>query len=199
MHTFSSKIFLSFFLLILMYNCNGQELNNSIPMKNRMAYVAGKFYPADKKELTTDLKKMFLDAKPKTVSNVIALISPHAGYVFSGTIAASAFNQIDSSQKFETIFILASSHTTSFEGASVYCDGNYDTPLGEVKVNTELALKLVKENGDIFRNFAPPHLTEHSIEVQLPFLQYKLGKEIKILPIILGTDNPPIVKKSQKF
>ena len=138
---------------------------------------------------------MFLDAKPKTVSNVIALISPHAGYVFSGTIAASAFNQIDSSQKFETIFILASSHTTSFEGASVYCDGNYDTPLGEVKVNTELALKLVKENGDIFRNFAPPHLTEHSIEVQLPFLQYKLGKEIKILPIILGTDNPADCKK----
>jgi len=164
-------------------------------MKNRMAYVAGKFYTADKKELMNDLIKMFKDAKPKTVSNVIGIISPHAGYMFSGTVAASAFNQIDSSHKFETVFIIASSHTTSFKGASVYCDGNYETPLGEVKVNTELALKLVKEHGDIIRNFAQPHLTEHSIEVHIPFLQYKMGKEIKILPVILGTDNPADCKK----
>ncbi|PIP54198.1 MAG: AMMECR1 domain-containing protein [Bacteroidetes bacterium CG23_combo_of_CG06-09_8_20_14_all_32_9] len=186
-------IIFALFLMLFMTNCNGQQ--KTTDMKNRKSYVDGKFYPADKTELSDELKKMFAAAKPKTAENVIAIISPHAGYVFSGQVAASAFNQIDTIKLYENVFIIASSHVMYFKGASVYCDGNYETPLGEVKVNTDLALKLAEDHSDILQNYPQPHLTEHSIEVQIPFLQYKFGKKLQIVPIILGTDNPADCKK----
>lgn len=179
--------------IIITLQCNGQQKNTN--MKNRKAYVAGKFYPEDKTELQEELKKYFANAKPNITNNTIAIISPHAGYVFSGQVAASAFNQIDINKEYENVFILASSHVMHFDGVSVYCDGNYETPLGEVTVNTTLANKLVKENGELIHNYPQPHYTEHSIEVQLPFLQYKLEKKLQIVPIILGTDNPADCKK----
>lgn len=179
--------------IIITLHCNGQQENTT--MKNRKAYVAGKFYPEEKAELQEELKKYFANAKPNLTNSTIAVISPHAGYVFSGQVAASAFNQIDINNDYENVFILASSHVMLFDGISVYCDGNYETPLGEVKVNTTLANKLVKENSDFIQNYPQPHFTEHSIEVQLPFLQYKFGKKLQIIPIVLGTDNPADCKK----
>lgn len=179
--------------IIITLHCNGQQKN--INMKNRKAYVVGKFYPEDKTELQEELKKYFVNAKPNLTNNTIAIISPHAGYVFSGQVAASAFNQIDVNKEYENVFILASSHVMLFDGVSVYCDGNYETPLGEVTVNTKLANKLVKENGELIHNYPQPHYTEHSIEVQLPFLQYKSEKKLQIVPIILGTNNPADCKK----
>ncbi|MBI5540597.1 MAG: AmmeMemoRadiSam system protein B [Bacteroidia bacterium] len=164
-------------------------------MKNRKAYVAGKFYPEEKTELLQELKKHFANAKPNLTNNTIAVISPHAGYVFSGQVAASAFNQIEINNNYENVFILASSHVMAFDGVSVYCDGNYETPLGEITVNTTLAKKLVLENSELIHNYPQAHYTEHSIEVQLPFLQYKLEKKLQIVPIILGTDNPADCKK----
>ena len=193
MRIFNLHIFI--FTLLLFGKCYSQEIINSNSMKNRIAYVAGKFYPSDKKELTSELKKAFENAKPKSTNNVVAVISPHAGYVFSATIAASAFNQIDTDKCYENIFILASSHQVAFNGSSVYCDGNYETPLGEVKVNVALAQKLLKEHGDIIKNYPQAHMGEHSIEVQLPFLQFKLGNKFQIVPIILGTDDPAECKK----
>ena len=131
---------------------------------------------------------------PKQSENVLAIIAPHAGYVFSGEVAASSFNQIDPDKKYENIFILASSHRMSFEGASIYNKGNYVTPLGTVKVNLELANKLLKEN-PVFTDKADAHIYEHSLEVQLPFLQYKLKTEFQIIPIILGTQSASTSKK----
>ncbi len=179
--------------IIITLHCNGQEKITN--MKNRKTFVAGKFYPEEKNALTSELKKYFENAKPNLTSNTIAIIAPHAGYVFSGQVAASAFNQIDVNNDYENVFILASSHVMLFDGVSVYCDGNYETPLGEVKVNTVLANKLVKENSNLLKNYQQPHYTEHSIEVQLPFLQYKFGEKLQIIPIILGTDNPADCKK----
>ncbi len=184
-----------FSVLILLENCKGQKNTEMEKPINRPAYVAGKFYSADKRELTGDLKKMFLNAKPSTYLNVVAVISPHAGYVFSGTVAASAFNQVDNKKQYKNIFILASSHQVAFAGASVYCDGNYETPLGEIKVNTQLGKDMVNNHKDIFQNYTRAHMGEHSIEVQLPFLQYKLGNNFQIVPIILGTDDPAECKK----
>lgn len=153
---------------------------------NREPEFAGKFYPENKKELLDELKGLFNTAvisgnakKPK------AIISPHAGYIFSGQVAASAFNQIPDSAKFEKVFVLASSHQMRFKGASVYTSGNYKTPLGIVKVDKKLATTLAKN--EIFAGTEKAHSFEHSLEVQLPFLQYRLGKNFLLVAIIIGS------------
>ena len=153
--------------------------------------VAGKFYSGKKEHLEKELINLFGMAQGPEENSLLlrALISPHAGYIYSGEIAASAFNQIPSKNSYKRVFILASSHQMFFKGASVYTRGNYKTPLGEVKVDTRLAKKLVTEN-PILNDKVEPHEFEHSLEVQLPFLQYKLGRNFLIVPIILGTQLP---------
>lgn len=163
--------------------------------KNRKAAFAGKFYPGTKQELATQLKNLFEQAKPlKKYSTLRALIVPHAGYVFSGGVAASSYNQIPANVEYKRVFILASSHRYHFAGASVYSSGNYLTPLGEIKVDTELTSQLVNSS-PLFSDNTEPHLFEHSIEVQLPFLQHKFGDSILLVPIILGTGNADDCKK----
>ncbi|MBL7966035.1 MAG: AmmeMemoRadiSam system protein B [Prolixibacteraceae bacterium] len=154
--------------------------------QNRKAYAAGRFYTDNPAALKTQLQQLFAKAELRREgASPLAIVVPHAGYVYSGEVAASGFNQIDPNHKFEHIFVIGSSHTTSFQGASVYCDGNYETPLGIVKVDTELAKKLIAEN-KILKSYVEPHLYEHSLEVQLPFLQVHLKNDFRIVPIILG-------------
>jgi len=163
---------------------------------NRKPAVAGQFYPGTKKELQKELDGLFEKAKKWHESDGIlkALISPHAGYVFSGGVSASAFNQIPENQNYKRVFILASSHQFHFGGACVYTEGNYETPLGEVKVDLDLAKKL-DQSSNIFKHQTEAHNYEHSLEVQLPFLQYKLGNNFKLIPIILGTNSATDCKK----
>jgi AmmeMemoRadiSam system protein B/AmmeMemoRadiSam system protein A len=161
---------------------------------NRKPAVAGQFYPADPKELRNQLVELFAKAQPNQCSNVIAIIVPHAGYVFSGGVAASAFNQIDTGRSYDNIFVIASSHHELFDGASIYTDGNYLTPLGEVKVNLELARKLKKEN-KVFDFGSALHNNEHALEVELPFLQYHMKKDFSIIPIMVGTQKEGTCKK----
>jgi AmmeMemoRadiSam system protein B/AmmeMemoRadiSam system protein A len=184
-----------FFSIILFTTCNSQNYKDQDAqikeLKNRLPAVAGRFYPDDKTELEEELKSLFDQAKNPYVKDVLAIISPHAGYVFSGKVAASAFNQLDFEKKYDNIFLIGSSHTMYFEGASIYSVGNYITPLGEIKVNLQLAEKLITENQNI--NFVPEaHKSEHSLEVQLPFLQYKLKQPFQIVPIILGTQSEKV-------
>ncbi len=125
---------------------------------------------------------------------VLAVISPHAGYVFSGRMAATSFSQIDPDKQYNTIFVIGSSHRITFNGASVYNKGNYLTPLGEVKVDRTIANLLIDDYK--FFTFHPDaHDGEHSLEVQLPFLQYILKKDFKIVPIVLGTQDEGTCKK----
>jgi len=175
-------------------NCSSQDNRGESGLVDRKPAVAGQFYPADPNTLRADLSKLFAKALPKQAGTVLALISPHAGYVFSGQVAATSYNQLDPDKKYDNIFILASSHQMSFEGASIYNRGDYITPLGKVKVNLELANQLLKDY-PIFTSRADPHTYEHSLEVQLPFLQYKLKNEFRIIPIILGTQSPSASKK----
>ena len=154
--------------------------------QNRKAYAAGRFYNDNPDTLKAQLQQLFSGVEShRDGKTPLAIVVPHAGYMYSGEVAASGFNQIDPNQKFEHIFVIGSSHTTSFQGASVYCDGDYETPLGIVKVDTDLAKKLVAEN-KILKSYSEPHLYEHSLEVQLPFLQYYLKNDFSIVPIILG-------------
>jgi len=161
---------------------------------NREPVVSGKFYPSDPVKLKNDLQDFFdKTRKPKTYKNIVAVISPHAGYLFSGEVAASAFNQINPQADFENIFIIAPSHHASFNGASIYNIGNYNTPLGEVVVNTDIADKLISTN-PLFNFYGNAHKFEHSLEVQLPFIQFWLKKPFKIVPIIVGTQNNQSLK-----
>jgi len=164
-------------------------------LQNRKTYAAGRFYSNNPTELKSQLRQMFSKSESKKDENSpLAIVVPHAGYVFSGEVAAAAFNRIDPNRKFERIFIIGSSHTTSFSGASIYCSGHFETPLGLVKVDMDLAKKLVAEN-KILKDFPEAHASEHSLEVQIPFLQYHLKNDFKIVPIIIGgatadTDTP---------
>jgi MEMO1 family protein len=187
------------FWLILAFNlaapgCRPQEKKTLPPPVDRPMAVAGSFYPSDPAGLRSLLGEMFSKAKPSSVSNVVAVICPHAGYEFSGVAAASSYNQLDPDKQYDNIFIIGSSHHTSFMGASIYNIGDYQTPLGKVTVNREIANKLIGENA-VFTYNPEADRAEHSIEVQVPFLQYKLKKSFKLVPIILGTQSPESCKK----
>ncbi len=162
---------------------------------NRMPRFAGKFYPGSPAELQEELKALFDAVSEKTPDKMPrAIISPHAGYMFSGKVAAAAFSRIPENATFSKVFVLASSHRYSFGGAAVFGSGNYVTPLGEVETDKEIASVLVRSH-DVFRYHPGAHEYEHSLEVQLPFLQYRLGKNFQLVPIILGTDHPGDCKK----
>lgn len=156
---------------------------------DRKPAVAGQFYPDNPAQLEAQLSDLFMSAEPAELGNVIAIVSPHAGYVFSGQVAASAFNQVDDERSYENVFVIASSHHVSFDGASIYNIGDYLTPLGRVNVNQDLARKLVEEN-KVFTYRRDAHLHEHSLEVQLPFLQHRLGEGFSMIPIVIGTQDP---------
>jgi MEMO1 family protein len=164
-------------------------MNTSDTLLNRQPAVAGSFYPADPVEIRHELKSYFAKAPARDSENeVLGIITPHAGYVFSGEVAAAAFSQVDPNKNYKTIFVLGCSHRSSFQGASVYSIGNYITPLGVVETDLEVARKLVSENKVLA--FDPQyHREEHSIEVQIPFLQYYLKTHFKIVAIMLGTQD----------
>lgn len=161
---------------------------------DRQPYAAGRFYSSDRETLKKDLEGLFASCrKPGTNDRVRAIIAPHAGYVFSGKTAAAAFSAIPENATYDNIFIIGSSHVTAFDGASVYNTGDFITPLGTMKVNREIAARL-KENR-VFSNPVTPHAKEHSIEVQLPFIQYHLKNVPPIVPVIIGTDEEATIKK----
>jgi hypothetical protein len=114
---------------------------------------------------------------------LFALIVPHAGYVYSGQIAATAYKQIQG-MNFDTVVMIGVSHRAAIRGASVFKSGKYETPLGTVEIDAELAGELIEQDG-IF-SFSPnAHVIEHSLEVQVPFLQQVLS-DFKIVPILMG-------------
>ena len=168
------------------------EIKNKIP--DRKPAVSGKFYPADPQELEHTVKELFSKAKKRIATNPRGIISPHAGYVFSGLVAASAYNQLDESKQYDNIFIIGTSHHTYLKGASIYPGGHYIMPFGKIPVNGKIAQHLIDTYK--FFTFSPEaHLHEHSLEVQLPFLYYKLRHPFKIIPIIIGTYNIDIIKQ----
>lgn len=193
MHMKRNVVLLVVFLIIHS-SCHSQNTDKAMQTIDRKPAVAGQFYPGDAQVLKRDLEKLFAQAKPGPTPHLAALIVPHAGYVFSGKVAASGFNQIDPEASYDNIFILGPSHRAGFEGASVYDRGAYLTPLGRAEVNTELASELISKYP--FFSFRPEADTwEHDIEVQIPFLQYHLRKPFRIVPILLGTERPEVLQK----
>lgn len=164
----------------------------------RPAAFSDRFYEGDKQKLTLQLETLFKDETRNVVENlheeIRALIVPHAGYVFSGSVAAAGYSRLPTQNKYKRIFILASSHRFSFNGAAVFASGNYSTPLGEINVDTQFARDLMGKS-DLFFEHPDAHETEHSIEVQLPFLQHRLGNNFVLVPLLLGTHNAETCRK----
>lgn len=157
----------------------------------RKAVAAGRFYAGSKEELEQQLETCFLDerrgpgAKPegkKKENDVQGLIGPHAGYPFSGAIAAHAYQKLNGSKDVDTFIIIGPNHTGAGAEVAVSPKRSWQTPLGEVPVNRELADRL-QEKGIMEDERA--HQYEHSIEVQLPFLQYIYKDEFDFVPICM--------------
>ena len=127
----------------------------------RKPAVAGRFYPADREKLLEEVKACFEGAKPSVRQGKMpqALIVPHAGYIFSGRVAASGFAQLTADAEVKRVFILASSHQMHFPGASVYCSGDYETPLGVVTVDIETGRRLIEGN-NLFSGREDAHRSE---------------------------------------
>lgn len=150
----------------------------------RRPQVAGRYYPESSPILLNEVDRLIGNAKRvPLLGRMVAMIVPHAGYEFSGQVAAHAYKQLIG-QRFDTIIIIGPSHHRRFRGVSVWESGVYQTPLGDVPIDSELAKAIILQDEKIF--FDPDaHLKEHSLEVQLPFLQRSL-KGFKIVPILMG-------------
>ncbi|MBS1112337.1 MAG: hypothetical protein H6Q92_99 [Nitrospirae bacterium] len=147
--------------------------------------VAGTFYPADKKELKDTIDTFLSKAnRIPGEGNIIALISPHAGYRYSGQVAAYGYKHIQD-RDIRKIILIGQSHHEGFKGASVYTNGSFKTPLGNVEIDEKSAKKLLNENADV-KFYPEAFAKEHSIEVQLPFLQSML-KDFTIIPLLIGS------------
>ena len=150
----------------------------------RKPAVAGYFYPKDKENLTKTVDDFISNVKHEQIAGkIFGIMSPHAGYDFSGQVAAYSYRHIKDTQ-YDTVILLGPSHRVYFKGASV---GNWDayaTPLGKVKVNKEMVASLLSI-GEPFHFVEQAHIREHSIETQIPFLQRVL-KQFDIVPIVMG-------------
>lgn len=153
----------------------------------RPPYVAGSFYPGDKSALKKMIEKFMGEAK-KDIDFIdegryAGVLCPHAGYVYSGKTQAHSYYYLSNSPP-ETFVILGPNHTGRGLPVALMDKGLWETPFGEIKINEELASKIIEKSGFIGVD-SSAHKYEHSIEVQLPFLQY-IKKDITFVPICMG-------------
>lgn len=160
----------------------------------RQPAVAGRFYEDDPKKLQKHLETLFDDVSESCSNQTVsALILPHAGFVFSGQVAASGVAQLNPNNTYKTIFLIGASHRMGFDGASVFRGTSFFTPLGQVPVDTATTQTLIAASS-FFGHDPRSHIEEHSLEVQLPFLQYHFKNPFQIVPVLIGTRNASTCK-----
>lgn len=158
--------------------------------KVRQAGVAGLFYPADPVQLGKQLDGSFARVTlPESAGDVVALVSPHAGYQYSGDVAAHAYSTLKG-RRFKRVVVVGPTHLVGFSYSSVYDGSVYSTPLGRISVDQEFARRLAKKAPSIRlsgtgHDFEAGTRGEHSVETQLPFLQRVLG-EFVLVPVVMG-------------
>jgi len=148
--------------------------------------VADLFYPGQKGQLASLVDGYLAKAPsvPCSSEEIVALIAPHAGYRYSGRVAAHAYKQIHG-KDYEAVVVIGPSHSASFEGASLFEGTHYETPLGRVRIDKALNEALIRQDKG-FRYLSKAHEREHSLEVQLPFLQRSLS-DFSLVPILVGS------------
>lgn len=157
----------------------------------RKARFAGSWYPGDGAYLKNAIDEYIKSAEAEfspcssSASRPFprGLIVPHAGYVYSGQTAAGAFAQIKGC-RYKTVVVMAPSHRVPFSGAAIWPSGGFSTPLGQISVDEDFATELMK-NTSVVLDYSEPHVNEHSLEMELPFLQHILGG-FSLVPIVVG-------------
>ncbi len=151
------------------------------------------FYPADRSVLSRNCLSLLAQAeknlKDRPTGKIFGIISPHAGYPYSGLTAAHGYTLL-SEREFESVIVISPSHREYFDGVSVYPGDAYSTPLGEIEIDQDLRASILKKIApQIMIESDLGHRMEHAVEVQLPFLQLKL-REFKFLPLVMGDQKP---------
>lgn len=160
---------------------------------NREATVAGAFYPSNPTQLKGILKEFFSNVK-KEKEKTNSIIAPHAGYIYSGKTAAYSYSAL---KELDCFILLGPNHTGFGKEVSVYPEGKWVTPLGEIEIDGRIGKKLIgKMERASFDEVA--HLQEHSLEVQVPFIQFIFGEKAKIVPITLMTEDLSTVEELGK-
>jgi len=146
--------------------------------------LAGIWYPEDPGVLSKEIKNFLSKVpSPSIKGKILAIVSPHAGYRYSGQVAAHGYKAIQG-KKFDDVILIGSSHRAYFKGIALYPKGVYKTPLGVVPVDEALSQEIMKKS-HLVTAIPEAHMHEHSLEIQLPFLQ-KVLKNFKLVPMIMG-------------
>lgn len=160
----------------------------------RRPVVAGAFYPADPGTIKEMIKEYMSDATVEEEKDeLLGIIVPHAGYIYSGGVAAYSYKAIKDPNKIETVILMGPSHRAPFKGISVFPGGTYKTPLGDLTVDDDIASEFIDAD-DSIQYIEQAHAMEHSLEVQLPFIQ-TVFKDVKIVTAVFGSPDPDADKK----
>ena len=167
---------------------NGADIRKggkTMSAKNiRESVIAGSWYPGDSATLTRDIKGYLANVPARKIDGeLIAVIAPHAGYVYSGQVAAYAYKLLEG-RKYDVVVIVAPSHRAYFKGASIYPAGGFRTPLGIVPIDEEISTALMAKT-PLITSVPQAHAQEHAVEIQLPFLQVVL-KAFRFVPLVMG-------------
>ncbi len=175
------RYYLNTMLLMILFPC-------ACTAQVKEPAVAGSFYPSDRKRLEADLERYL--AQPAEVDEegrLLAIVAPHAGYVYSGGVAGHAYARLKG-RNIRKVILLGPTHYSAISGAAIYPGEGMRTPLGTVRVDEALARALASDRDGV-KLLAEPFEREHSLEVQIPFLQ-KTVKDLTIVPILIGRMTP---------
>jgi len=163
-------------------------------MRARPPAVAGMFYPDKPQELASTVKTYLAKAAPPASARPPkAVVAPHAGYVYSGPIAGTAYAALSARDKDTSrVILLGPSHRVGFHGVATSGASSFETPLGPMTVDREAVASVIKEG--LAREFEPAHENEHSLEVQLPFLK-QVCPDARVVPLLAGDDDWRAVQK----
>jgi hypothetical protein len=148
----------------------------------RLPAVAGRFYPAEHDELARQVESFIHSEEPAEKIHALGCLVPHAGYMYSGHVAGAVYARLKLPRRF---LILGPRHFPQGEALAILSEGAWQTPLGQAQIDSELAAKL-RHEFPLLREDSVAHHTEHSLEVQIPFLQV-LARNFRFVPIALGT------------
>lgn len=171
-------------------------------MQVRRPAHAGSFYPAERDELVKSIESSFLHSigpgrlpsVPQSRSRAsVGYLVPHAGYMYSGPVAAHSYYSLAGEGAPKVIVVAGPNHTGLGEAASLWRGDAWETPLGTVEVDSDVE-KLIISNTRYFTFDNEAHAYEHSVEVQVPFLQYIFGSNFKLVPIVIKLQNPEVSK-----
>jgi hypothetical protein len=152
----------------------------------RRPAVAGTWYPGEAESLAAEVDGCLAGVSPVDApGRLVALISPHAGFRYSGPVAAHAYALLRGRRDL-TVVLVGPSHRMAFDGVSVYARGAFATPLGEVPIDEPVADAVLRAGDGVVLDEPRPHRDEHSLEMQLPFLQ-RLVPGLRLVPLLMGT------------